>query len=151
MKTSVYEHRWSIEDKQDPDPKSVLATIQRTKFVPKPKFSSALKGELLVALQQQGWSSEVEIDAASNISITSVKNESALCFQTGNMARMYADLMKLQTVFAKKVVARGVFIIPTKLCADVLGSNIANFERLSRELTIFDLVITMPLLVIGIE
>ncbi len=151
MNIETYEHRWNEIDKKDQSAQTVLDTIRIAKVAPKPKASPLLKAEVLKRLQQQGWSGEVEIDPASSISITSVKNSTGLCFQTGNMARMYADLMKLQTVFAKGVVARGVFIIPTKICADILGSNIANFERLTRELAIFELVITMPLLVVGIE
>jgi hypothetical protein len=96
-----------------------------------------------------GWSPEVRIDPNSRISITSIKNRIGLCLQTGNMGRMYADLLKFQTAYQKKIVTAGVLIIPTKDSAKILGDNIANYDRLCKELIIFGEVIVIPLVLYG--
>jgi len=110
-----------------------------------------IRSNVLSALRLSGWSPEVEIDPASKISITSVKDKVGLCFQTGNMGRMYADLIKLQTVYLRETIDAGVLIVPTKHAALKLSGNTANFERLTGELQIFSRVITIPLFVLGIE
>lgn len=96
-----------------------------------------------------GWSPEVQIDPNSRISITSCKDNIGLCIQTGNMGRMYADLLKLQTMFLKSILNGAIYILPFKNTAKLMGDNIANYERLLRELQIFEEVITIPLVVIG--
>lgn len=151
MRADTYGHKWTDKDHEDPAPVSVVEAIKSSAFTPKKGASARMKSEVLSQLLQKGWAREVEIDATSGISITSIRGRTGLCFQTGNIARMYADLLKLQTVFSRKVIDRGVLVIPTKACAKVLGSNIANYERLTRELAIFDSVITVPLLVVGAE
>ena len=74
-----------------------------------------------------------------------------LCFQTGNVGRIYADLLKLQTLYTKGNITAGIILIPQNQTAKELGSNMANYERLIRELPIFSQVITMPIVVIGFD
>jgi hypothetical protein len=151
MKVRSYEHNASTEALNHSLLRGVVDAVESVKFTPKKKSSVQLKAEVLGRLQALGWAGEVVIDASSGISITSVRKRTGLCFQTGNMARMYADILKLQTVFSKRVIDDAALIIPTKSCAKALGSNIANFDRLTRELQIFRSVITVPLLVLGVE
>jgi len=100
-------------------------------------------------LMSVGWSPEVQIDPNSRISITSFKDNIGLCIQTGNMGRMYADLLKLQTIFQKKIVNGAIYILPLKNTAKEMGDNIVHYERLLRELQIFENVITIPLVIYG--
>jgi len=151
MKVTSYKHNWIDDCPEHPLLDGVVDAIESAKFIPRRKSAAQMKGEVLKHLQMLGWAGEVEIDSTSGITITSIKGRTGLCFQTGNMARMYADLLKLQAVFAKRVIDDGTMIIPTKSCAKILGSNIANFERLTHELKIFKAVVTMPLLVIGVS
>ena len=72
-----------------------------------------------------------------------------MCFQTDNVGRIYADLLKLQTLYTKGNIIAGIILVPQIKTAKELGSNMANYERLIRELPIFSQVITMPLVVIG--
>ena len=67
------------------------------------------------------------------------------------MSRMYADLLKLQAVYLRGSIDSAIFILPEDACAKLLGDNVANCERLRRELAIFDRAITVPLAIIGIE
>lgn len=64
---------------------------------------------------------------------------------------MYADLLKLQTLYVKGNITAGIILIPTDSTANELGSNMANYERHVRELPLFSQVITMPIVVIGFD
>ena len=78
-----------------------------------------------------------------------MKDHVGLCIQPGNMSRIYADLMKLQVLFLRDSIRAGIFILPTQDSAKVIGDNIACCERMVRELSIFNSVITAPLWVAG--
>jgi hypothetical protein len=98
-----------------------------------------------------GWSEEAKLDPGSSITITSVLGSTGLCLQTGNMARVYADLLKLQLLFHRKKICGAILLVFAKQTATELGENIANFERLTKELKIFKEIITVPAIVFGLE
>ena len=85
------------------------------------------------------------------MTITSLKDQVGLCLQTGNMSRMYADLMKLQTLYLDNSIKAAAIILPSKDVAKILGDNIAAFDRLERELEIFKKAYHVPTLVISME
>ncbi|MCR5694876.1 MAG: hypothetical protein K6G89_07920 [Clostridia bacterium] len=116
-----------------------------------PYTISDFKKYLVPAVHRKGWSNEYYLDRTSKITITSIKEKTGLCIQTGNMARMYADLLKLQSLYSKGTITGGVLIIATASCGRSFGGNVASYERVTRELAIFDKVITMPLLIIGFD
>lgn len=111
------------------------------------EIGNAIDAELVRA----GWSGEVKLARDSKITITSAKRGIGLCLQTGNMARMYADLLKLQQMFLNKSIKAGVMIVPAHAAAKKLGDNIANATRLKSELDIFRSVIHMPLAVLAFD
>ncbi len=110
---------------------------------------SIVKPDLKDKMMLEGWSDEYRLDTESKITITSFQQKIGLCFQTGNVGRVYADLLKLQTLYVKGNIQAGILIVPQKSMVKVFGSNCANYERLVKELPIFEQVITMPLVVIG--
>ncbi len=71
--------------------------------------------------------------------------------QFGNMSRWYSDIFKLQTAYSQSLVDIGLSIVPTAALAARIGSNIAHYERVIRELPSANLSITLPILVIGVE
>ena len=101
-------------------------------------------------LAQAGFSGQVAIDNTSGISITGMRETVGVCFQTGNVARMYADLLKLQVLFVRGTISSAVFLVLLKRTGTVFGSNLASWERLTKELNIFEDVITVPMIVVGI-
>lgn len=113
--------------------------------------SPKIRDELLGALHTSGWSDELLLSPGSNITITSTKNDVGLCVQTGNMARMYADLLKLQALYLNGAITCGALVLPSAPVAAKLGSNIANATRLERELEIFKKVFNLPTLVFSLE
>ena len=112
---------------------------------------SDFKKYLIPAIYKKGWSDKYYLDRTSKITITSLKEKTGLCIQTGNMARMYADLLKLQALYSRETITGGVLILATASCGKSFGGNVASYERVIRELSIFERVITMPLLIIGFD
>ena len=128
---------------------SVEQVILNVKLPFKKNGVSVIKTEILNGLYFKGWCEEVQIDKASKISITSIYEKIGLCLQTGNISRIYADLLKLQTLFANDVISAGIIILPNSESAKLLGSNMANSERLIRELPIYKSAISVPLVIIS--
>ena len=110
-----------------------------------------IRDEFLASLVGAGWSGELVLSPDSNTTITSSKSEIGLCLQTGNMARMYADLLKLQALYLNGSISCGALVLPSAPLAAKLGSNIANATRLERELEIFKKVYSLPTLVFSLE
>lgn len=113
--------------------------------------ASQIRGAFLGELYVSGWSQELLLSPGSNITITSIKSRVGLCLQTGNMARMYADLLKLQTLYLNGAITCGALVLPSSPVAAKLGSNVANATRLERELEIFKKVFNLPTLVFSLE
>ena len=113
--------------------------------------SSHLRKIILEELNQKGWSSLVKLSYRYQISITTINGNLGLCLQTGNMGRFYADLLKLQYLYKKGNINSAIYVLPTKRIATIMGSNVANFERFVKELTLFSDIVTIPIFVIGLD
>jgi hypothetical protein len=151
MKATVYGHRFGDQIIPAPMITEAVSAVKSCTIVVKRKASKDIKEAILATLAGKGWPGEITLDTASKISITSKKNNIGMCFQTGNMSRMYADLLKLQAVYLRGSIDAAIFILPESACAKLLGENVADCDRLRRELAIFDRAITVPLAIIGIE
>lgn len=118
----------------------------------KPVNTQKLRNNFLEKLQALGWSDGIRVDPTnSKIDITSVRSKIGLCLQTGNMSRFYADLLKLQTLFAEGKIKAAIYVVPKRAFAKEIGQNLVNYERFLREIDIFSKTITVPILVYGIE
>jgi len=113
--------------------------------------ASSIRSALISSLKSAGWSGEVRLAADSDMTITSAKDDIGLCLQTGNMSRMYADLMKLQTMYLNSHIKGAVIIVPSQEMSKLLGSNIAQARRLERELQIFKKAYHVPTLIYALE
>ncbi len=151
MKSIVYNHRNGVKIIAS----DVIDGISSILNDEHPKLTqnsvSTLKNDIWNKMMKIGWSGEYRLDSDSKITISSYMQGVGLCFQTGNAGRVYADLLKLQTLYVKGNITAGIILIPTVSTAKELGSNMANYERLVRELPLFSQVITMPIAVIGFD
>ncbi len=147
----MYEHRSGLKVV----PSEMISDVEKIIWDVNPVLSkksvASLKESVRRRLEMQGWIGEYRLDATSRITISSYLNGIGMCFQTGNVGRIYADLLKLQTLYTKGNIIAGIIIVPQISTAKELGSNMANYERLIRELPIFSQVITMPIVVIGFD
>lgn len=151
MKSTFEGHRFG--DKVIPT--GLLAEVQQAIANTNVKLGSGsapnIRAAILGGLAAKSWSGEVALSSDSEITITSVKSKIGLCLQTGNVSRMYADMMKLQKLYVDGAIIAGIVIVPSAQCAKKIGSNVANSMRLSKELKIFERVITAPLVILSME
>jgi hypothetical protein len=151
MKCAIYSHA-SGEEAIPPEiigevKSAVSATAVRIESGASPKIREGL----LAQLKMFGWSGEVPVAIASDMTITSMKKKTGLCLQTGNAARIHSDLIKLQTMFFDGAIDSAVIMLPSKPAAMALGSNIAQDARLTRELRIFRKVYSVPTVIFALE
>jgi hypothetical protein len=109
-----------------------------------------LKRQISNNLNKLGWSDDITIEP-TKLTINFIKKRVGLCFQLGNVARIYADLLKIQTLYQKKIIDSGVLIVPMKKESRTLGSNHAQYERIVDEMKLFEEIIDLPLLIIGVN
>ncbi len=113
------------------------AALKAIVVSPSKGAATKIRREFLDSLKTSGWTNELIVDPESGMTITASKGGVGLCLQTGNMARMYADLMKLQTLYLNGAIEAAIMVVPSSKVAKLIGSNIASAERLQRELKVF--------------
>lgn len=151
MNVVVYEHQGGFSKLKPALKQEIENAITTCPITPAKRAATRIANSIGGTLADAGWSGEVQLSRESKITITSAKNGVGLCLQTGNMSRMYADLMKLQNMFLSGTIKIGVMVVPSHQAAKKLGDNIINAKRLIRELGIFDKVIHMPLVVFAFD
>ena len=107
-------------------------------------------------LTRRGWSEEVLLSRDSKITISGQKGDIGLAVQFGNISRIYADLLKLQSLFLDAKLRGAIVIVPSWKLLHLLSKtggtdNRCNLERIKRELPLFSLVITIPIAFYGID
>jgi hypothetical protein len=112
-----------------------------------PEIRTHVENELL----KEGWALNVSLDKEHGLSVFSLLDDLAFQLQTGNMSRAPYDLLKLQYLFQSERIEAAALALPTREAAKVIGDNIANAERVIKELQLFDRVITVPILVVAFE
>jgi hypothetical protein len=131
--------------------KEVESAIAAVTVKPSNGAATKLRKAIIARLKVFGWSGEIAVAQGSNIKVTAIKSDVGLCLQTGNMARMYADLIKLQTLYLNNAITSAVIVVPSESVAKLLGSNIAQAKRLVRELDIFKKAYHVPTLIFALE
>lgn len=110
-----------------------------------------VRAQVLQRLRQLGWSSACRIDDQRLSKIGGIKNGIGICVQTGNVARVYADLLKLELSFRQQQIKSALYIVPTRRLGRVLGQNLAYYERVKQELQSYSSIITIPAILIGFD
>lgn len=150
MKTELYSHNKAKTVINSTICAQVLRAVQEVDVEINEQCRGRVREGILQNLRGLGWSDKFRLHTNSQISLTSSLGENVLCLQTGNMSRFYADLLKLQYVFAKGNATAAFYLIFSKEAAKIVGSNLAHFDRMIRELALFKETITIPILVVGI-
>ena len=150
MKISTYSHNLQDSIKHPQIVTALSGDLEVMDFKFERNAATELREKILTILMNRGWSKPIQISDQARISITSIKGRTGLCLQTGNMARFYADFLKLEYLFKNGTIDFGVYCTLTKKSAARMGSNLANYERIVNELGLFSKIITMPIIVVGI-
>lgn len=112
--------------------------------------SSDIKKIISNDFNRKGWADKVKV-GKSNISINFLKSKTGVCFQIGNVARTYADILKLMYLYDNGIIDVGVIYVPHKIESKLMGKNYAQFDRLASELNLFLNTVNIPILVIGLS
>lgn len=151
MKVSIHDHCCGGERV----PPEILAEIIKAAEVIDVRAERGaaprIRRQFMASLREDGWSGEITVSRDSDVTITSMREKVGLCLQTGNMARMYADLIKLQTLYLDNAIEAAVIVLPSQPLALAIGSNIAQSARLERELEIYRKAYHVPTLLLGLE
>jgi hypothetical protein len=152
MKINNYSHKSGNRVIPKAVSKRVESVIKDNNKTLRKRCARSLRTEILESLKHYGWSDPVRISAKRGLTLTAKHGSTALCLQTGNMARFYADLLKLQAQYLDNKISSAIYILPMKKAAKKMGDNLANYERLTAELkNMFSKVITVPMLIIGFD
>jgi hypothetical protein len=131
--------------------------VKRSLDAPKmgidPGSSNDIKNHITAFLTKEGWASPVRIEASLGPELNA-QHSSGVVFhtQTGNIARAFYDLMKMQSLHLQGRAPCGILVVPSTATARVLGGNLANFDRVSSELSsLFFHQVSIPVLLAGFE
>lgn len=131
--------------------KDIESAITAIDIKPVDGSATKIRNSFLTSIKMLGWSGEVQVSKDSDMTITSSKETVGLCLQTGNVARIYADIIKLQVLYFDNAINCAVMVVPSQEVAKVIGKNIAQAKRLERELEIFKKAYHVPTLVYALE
>jgi len=148
----VYDHHNASAEWVRKDLYEWLTDIFETPSIKmKPKCTDVIRTHVFAELQKEGWALNVPLDQNVGLTVSATSDDMAFQLQTGNMSRAPYDLLKLQYLFQSGRIEMASLAVPTRACAKKIGSNLANFERISKELELFSRVITVPILLIAFE
>ncbi|MCY3554086.1 MAG: restriction endonuclease [Gemmatimonadetes bacterium] len=113
--------------------------------------SSNIRQHVETIFINDGWALNVDVAQHHRLKVFAQKDDVAFQLQTGNMSRAPYDLLKLQYLFQKERIKVAAIGLPTLNASKLIGDNIANADRIVRELKLFNQVITVPILVLAFD
>jgi hypothetical protein len=116
-----------------------------------PRCTQNIHQHVQQEFMNEGWAIDVRLDQQHQLAVTAMKGDLAFQLQTGNMSRAPYDLLKLQYLFQAQRIEAAALALPTLAAAKIIGDNLANAERVCRELQLFDRVITVPIIVVAFD
>ena len=153
MKLSyTYDHRDGVEQWRGRDLFEWVTDIFECPSVHiRPKNTTEIRMHVDSEFMKEGWARDVKLDQNLGLKVFAQKDDLAFQLQTGNMSRAAYDLLKFQYLFQSNRIESAALAVPTVEAARTLGANIANADRIMRELQLFDRVISVPILLIAFE
>lgn len=117
---------------------------------PRPYTSRELRSTWQTRFAEEGWVMDYSL-GNTNLTIPYFKDKVGVCIQLGNVCRVYADLIKLRSLFLMEKITCGVITVPSIQFSKQLGSNHADYARLDRDLEVLYRAIELPLLVLAVD
>lgn len=101
-------------------------------------------------LLSDGWVKGLQV-GDSGLSIGYVRGQVGMCVQLGNRSRVYADLLKLETLYRRGTISQAVLVVPSDAYSTSLGTNYASFSRAEQDIKSLTPTISMPVVLISID
>ena len=130
---------------------SITAIFEAPALLVQERSTTTIRQHVKKHLAATGWAFNVRIDAQTALSVFARKDNLAFQLQTGNISRYAYDLLKLQFLHSKGEVDAAALAVPTKTASHRIGSNVAHADRIWNELTLFDCIITLPIMLVAFE
>ena len=148
MAISWYTLNWDSEQSLG----DLLSTIERqlASIGELSETPSITKRAVSDSFLEEGWAENFKLPE-SNLYVSFKKDRIACCVQLGNVARVYADLLKLQNLFDRAVVDRALLFVPSDELSKRFGANHASFGRTVRDVETLAKSLTCPILVVSLE
>jgi hypothetical protein len=102
------------------------------------------------ALLGDGWIKGLFLEQ-SRLSIGYAKGDTGMCIQLGNTSRVYADLLKLETLFRQGKISQAALVVPSAAYSAALGTNYASFTRAEQDINSLKPTISVPIVLISID
>lgn len=99
---------------------------------------------------RDGWVRGLAV-GSGRLSIGYSRGQIGLCIQLGNTSRVYADLLKLETLYRCKAMDTAVLVVPSDEYSRSLGTNYAMFSRAELDINDFAPTITVPIVLVSID
>lgn len=112
------------------------------------KETSKLKGDVETLFSD--WDHKGVLTDNLNLRYEYRKDGIQVETQFGNVARYYADIMKIEKAYREGIIDYGVMILPDKERANSMGTNIAYYERTEKELKEMRDIISCPIVLYGV-
>jgi hypothetical protein len=149
---SVYDHHNGVTEWQKRELQDWLQDVFEAPGIKMQEgCTTEIRDHVSNEFEKEGWAMTVKIDQDLGLTVFAVKNDLAFHLQTGNISRAAYDLLKLEYLYKSRRIEAAALALPTKDCAVLLGSNIANSDRITRELQLFDRIVTVPISVISFK
>lgn len=116
-----------------------------------PIEQAAMNAWLEEEFGKMGWEVHPLIIEGSNLAADFRKDRIQVEVQFGNMARWTYDVFKFQVSYSQDMIDVGILAVAKAWFCPYINSNVAQYERVIRELPHAKLSITLPILVIGME
>jgi hypothetical protein len=113
--------------------------------------TTAIRDYVRSEFEKEGWAINVKIDQDLGLSVFAMKDDLGFHLQTGNISRAAYDLLKLQHLYHSGRIEAAALALPTKDAGLQFGSNIANSDRVTKELELFNRIITIPIVVVAFK
>ncbi len=129
---------------------SILSAVNSPHVQIGRRMTRTIKSHISNQLLHEGWASRVKVSPNAALVLNLFRNSVIVQIQTGNIARVYYDLMKIQAMYDQDLVLCGALILPIASAARVMGSNMAQAERVANELKhVFNKQVQVPILIVG--
>lgn len=112
--------------------------------------STQMRKHWRLELLAEGWATSFRF-SMGGLTIGYKKGDVGLCTQLGNAARVYADLLKLQTTFNLGHIKLAVLVVPSDAYSSYLGTNHAGFSRADRDIKALEATLNMPLVLMEVD
>lgn len=129
----------------------LLNNIQNINYSPSTEKINILKKSLLEVFSNHGFITDINLKN-SKLRVNGIKEKTGLAIQTGNVARFYADMLKLQWLYKEKKINNAIYVCLSKESEkESYSGNIIHIDRALREINFFDKIIDIPILFISLD